>query len=164
MICYKTKKERLFLILFFFHFFSFLYGRVPPPFGSILEKCVDGEIFWNFQKKCQKWPVQESSNIARNKLIIDQLLLGTLRWSAKDKQPSQPPCPFINMLCIAFRDQGSHTECSQRLIIDCSILFLKWTRNYSNTVRLQATLSLGILKHSVAQNSVTGGLYVFSEG
>ena len=34
----------------------------------------------------------------------------------------------------------------------------------NHTVRPQATLSLGILKHSVAQNSVTGGLYVFSEG
>ena len=33
-----------------------------------------------------------------------------------------------------------------------------------HTVRPRATLSLGILKHSVARNSVTGGLYVFSEG
>ena len=39
-----------------------------------------------------------------------------------------------------------------------------WENCRINTVRPKATLSMGILKHSVARNSVTGGLYVFSEG
>ena len=86
MICSKKNA--------FFDFFDFCIEGSPLwiEFGKICRN----ENFWNFQKKFQKWPVQDSSNIARNKLIKNQPIWGTHQWAANDKPPrggvSPPPC------------------------------------------------------------------------
>ena len=87
MICSKKNA--------FFDFFDFCIEGSPLwiDFGKICRR----ENFWNFQKKIQKWPVQDSSNIARNKLIKNQPVWGTHWWAANDKPPRggvspPPPC------------------------------------------------------------------------
>ena len=78
MICSKKNA--------FFDFFDFCIEGSPLwiDFGKICRR----KNFWNFQKKFQKWPVQDSSNIARNKLIKNQPVWGTHQWAANNK----PPC------------------------------------------------------------------------
>ena len=96
MICSKKNA--------FFDFFDFCIEGSPLwiDFGKICRR----ENFWNFQKKFQKWPVQDSSNIARNKLIKNQPVWGTHRWVANDKPPkggvSHPPPCKIGLILKSF--------------------------------------------------------------
>ena len=64
--------------------------------GLYMVKIVDVKCFGNFKKKSQKWPIQDLSNIERNKVMKIQSIRGTLQGLAYDNHPGgliwSPPC------------------------------------------------------------------------
>jgi len=77
MICSKRT------CLFWFFYLCIEGSPLWIDFGKICQR----ENSWNFQKKFQKWPVQDGFDITRNKLIKNQPVWGTHRWAANDKPP-----------------------------------------------------------------------------
>ena len=62
-----------------------------------MEKIVDVKFFGNFKKKSQKWPIQDLSNIERNKVMKNQSIRGIPQGLAYNNQPggvdlTPPPC------------------------------------------------------------------------
>merc|ERR1712079_651596 len=58
-----------------------------PPFGLYVEKIVVENFFGNFNKKSQKWPTQDLSNIERNKVMKNQPIWGIPQGFVYDNQP-----------------------------------------------------------------------------
>ena len=57
---------------------GFLDVQKGPPFGVLMKKIINVNIFKIFKKKSQKWPTQDLSNIERNKVMKNQPIRGIL--------------------------------------------------------------------------------------
>ena len=69
---------------------AFLHVQMGPSFGLYVEKIVDVKFSWNFKKKYQKWPTQDTSNIETNKVMKNQPIQGIPWGLVYDNQLTLP--------------------------------------------------------------------------